>query len=101
VDCHALPQGIFPTPGLNPGLLHCRQILYHLSHQGSPTITEIILKTKVINTQNTKVMNTHQFQIVLLCLTVISAFEIVSIMMCGQGTLLAIPVNKECCLPFY
>ena len=27
---------IFPTQGLNPGLLHYRQILYHLSHQGSP-----------------------------------------------------------------
>ena len=25
-------QGIFPTQGWNPGLLHCRQILYHLSH---------------------------------------------------------------------
>ena len=25
-------QGIFPTQGQNPGLLHCRQILYHLSH---------------------------------------------------------------------
>ena len=29
-------QGIFPTQGSNPGLLHCRQILYHLSHQGRP-----------------------------------------------------------------
>ena len=29
-------QGIFPTQGLNPGLPHCRQILYQLSHQGSP-----------------------------------------------------------------
>ena len=29
-------RGIFPTKGLNPGLLHCRQILYHLSCQGSP-----------------------------------------------------------------
>ena len=29
-------QGIFPTQGANPGLLHCRQILHHLSHQGSP-----------------------------------------------------------------
>ena len=29
-------QGIFPTQGSNPGLLHCRQFLYHLSHQGSP-----------------------------------------------------------------
>ena len=28
VGCHALLQGIFPTLGLNPGLLHCRQILY-------------------------------------------------------------------------
>ena len=32
VGGHALLQGIFPTQGLNPGLLHCRQILYHLSH---------------------------------------------------------------------
>ena len=31
--CHFLPQGIFPTQGLNPGLLHCRQTLYLLSHQ--------------------------------------------------------------------
>ena len=36
----SLLQGIFPTQGLNPGLLHCRQILYHLSHQGSPRILE-------------------------------------------------------------
>ena len=36
VDCHALLQGIFPTQGLNSGLPHCRQILYHLNHQGSP-----------------------------------------------------------------
>ena len=30
----SLPQGIFPTQGSNPGLPHCRQILYQLSHQG-------------------------------------------------------------------
>ena len=35
VGCHFLLQGIFPTQGSNPGLLHCRQALYHLSHQGS------------------------------------------------------------------
>ena len=29
-------QGIFPTQGMNPGLLHCRFILYQLSHKGSP-----------------------------------------------------------------
>ena len=34
VGCHFLLQGIFPTQGLYPGLLHCRQMLYHLSHQG-------------------------------------------------------------------
>ena len=32
---HSLLQGIFPTQGLNPGLPHCRQILYCLRHQGS------------------------------------------------------------------
>ena len=31
--CHALLQGIFLIQGSNPGLLHCSQILYHLSHQ--------------------------------------------------------------------
>ena len=31
--CHACLQGIFPTQGSNLYLLHCRQILYHLSHQ--------------------------------------------------------------------
>ena len=36
VGCHFLLQGIFPTQGSNPGLLHCRQTLYPLSHQGSP-----------------------------------------------------------------
>ena len=40
IDCHALLQGIFPTQGLNPGLPHCRQILYCLSHQGNPRILE-------------------------------------------------------------
>ena len=34
--CHAVLQGIFPTQGSNPSLPHCRQILYKLSHQGSP-----------------------------------------------------------------
>ena len=28
-------RGIFPTQGLNPGLLHCGKMLYHLSHKGS------------------------------------------------------------------
>ena len=40
VVCHALLKGIFPPQGSNPDLPHCRQILYHLSHQGSPRILE-------------------------------------------------------------
>ena len=34
VGCHFLLQRIFPTQGSNPGLPHCRQTLYHLSHPG-------------------------------------------------------------------
>ena len=40
VRCLSLLQEIFPTQGLNPGLLHCRQILYQLSHKGRPRILE-------------------------------------------------------------
>ena len=36
----SLLQGIFQTHGLNPGLPHCRQILYQLSHKGNPRILE-------------------------------------------------------------
>ena len=36
----SLLQGIFSTQGLNPGLLHCPQILYQMSHQGSPRMLE-------------------------------------------------------------
>ena len=42
VGCHFLPQGIFPTWESKPGLPHCRQMLYHLSHLG---------KVKYINFQ--------------------------------------------------
>ena len=34
----SLLQGIFPTQGSNPGVPHCRQILYQLSHKGDPSI---------------------------------------------------------------
>ena len=36
----SLLQGIFPTQGSNPGLPHCRRILYQLSHKGSPRTLE-------------------------------------------------------------
>ena len=44
VVSYSLLQGIFPTQGSNSGILHCRWILYHLSHLGSPTEEETGLK---------------------------------------------------------
>ena len=41
---HSLPQGIFPTQRQNSSLLYLRQILYHLSHQGSPNAIVNMLK---------------------------------------------------------
>ena len=38
--CPCPPPGDLPTQGSNPDLSHCRWILYHLSHQGSPRILE-------------------------------------------------------------
>ena len=46
VGSHSLLQGVFPTQGSNSSLLHCRQILYYLSHQGS------ILKFKIQGKRN-------------------------------------------------
>ena len=40
----SLLQEIFSTQGSNPGLPHCRQILYQLSHKGSPEYTEELYK---------------------------------------------------------
>ena len=43
VGSHSLLQGIFHTQGCNPGLLHCMQLPYHLSHEGSPDTKVSIL----------------------------------------------------------
>ena len=47
--CHSLLQGIFLTQGLNMGLLHCRQILYHLSHQRNQTVRVVTLSKKDVD----------------------------------------------------
>ena len=49
---HSLLQGIFPTQGLNPGLLQYRQILYHLSQQRSPVMRlgSILIHCDLIST---------------------------------------------------
>ena len=44
LGCLSLLQGIFLTQGWNPGLPHCRQILYQLSYQGSPK-SEVLIKS--------------------------------------------------------
>ena len=41
VPCHALLQGIFPTQGSNPGLLHCRRILFPFEPPGKPKNTTV------------------------------------------------------------
>ena len=41
VGCHSLFQEIFPTQGLNPGLPHCRQTLYRLSHREVKIIVDL------------------------------------------------------------
>ena len=46
VGCHFLLQGIFLTQGSNPGLPHCRQTLYCLSHQVSPVALHGVAKTQ-------------------------------------------------------
>ena len=40
VGCHTLFQGVFPTQESNPGVWHCRRILYSLSHQVSTRVLE-------------------------------------------------------------
>ena len=42
----SLLQGIFPTQGSNPGLPHCRQILYQLSHKGRNTEERVVTDPK-------------------------------------------------------
>ena len=54
VGCHALLQGIFPTQGSNPGLVHCRWILYHLNYQGSLVQVEGTVYSKVIGSVYSK-----------------------------------------------
>ena len=43
----SLLQWIFLTQELNQGLLHCRQILYQLSYQGSPGSTVVDVKQRL------------------------------------------------------
>ena len=43
----SLLQGISPTQESNRGLLHCRQILYQLSYQGSPNYGKPVFRSQL------------------------------------------------------
>ena len=59
VSCHSLLQGISLTHGSNLGLLHCRLILYHLSHPGKP-ILETQLNLEGISSRMSEAPPKHQ-----------------------------------------
>ena len=59
VDSLSLLQGNFPTLELNPGLLHCRSILYQLSYQGSPK-TPISIHNNGQNKQKIRKCRTYR-----------------------------------------
>jgi len=60
MGCHSLLQGIFPTQGSKPGLQHCRQILYCLNHQGSPTDIYSTLSQRKRTHATTKICNINE-----------------------------------------
>ena len=53
---------IFPTEGLNPGLLHCRQIIYHLSHLGSPSFSLDTINLPYMELKGENTMGSHRLQ---------------------------------------
>ena len=61
MGCHFLLQGIFPTQGWSLGLLHCRQMLYHLSHQGNPYQCQININWDIIPKVNVQSGETGTF----------------------------------------
>ena len=52
----SLFQWIFPTQESNPGLLHCRQILYQLSYQGSPEGTYLNIIKAIYDKPTTNII---------------------------------------------
>ena len=62
VGFHFLLQGIFLTQGLNPDLLHCRWILYHLSHQRRPTICPLLHPSLLQPWEPSKILLFHRTQ---------------------------------------
>ena len=59
MGCHSLLQGSFPPQGLNLGLLHCRQILYHLNYQGSPAHDKTSVLMRAQSSLSIRHVKTH------------------------------------------
>ena len=57
VDCNFLLQQIFLTQGSNPGLLHCRQILYHLSYSWVMALTSRLPDKKKQETLSFRILS--------------------------------------------
>ena len=75
VSCHALFQEIVPIQGSNPGLPHCRWVLYCLSHKGSPAYvhngrkrTKLWYKWKHMSLKNTMVGDRNWTQDSIFCI---------------------------------
>ena len=71
VGCHSLLQDIFLTQGLNPGLLHCRQILYHLSFQGSRGCSVYLV---TIPTENLRNKPLNKRTAIFICICILTFF---------------------------
>ena len=73
VACHSLLQGIFPTQGSNPCLLHWQADSLPLSHQGSPQI--IIFLWKSVNSLEKDTLRMYKQPIYLQTLTLSTYFQ--------------------------
>ena len=72
----SLFQGIFPTQGWKPGILHCRRILYHLSHKGSPFLGLLRRKGNLPTCRsNPKYLYAHLYLPIRVCQTLLEGVK--------------------------
>ena len=88
----AFLQGIFPTQGLNLSLSNCRQILYCLSHQGSPLESPTSFK---INNSKSKVVGKLQRPHAVFFGLLVLTFQWSKIIQCRGSQLWQLRLTKE------
>ena len=91
MGCHCLLQRIFLTQGSNLGLPHCRQTLYHLSHQGSPNNLNVGGFDMVPEVSESILSSFHSFYFILLFRTYFHHFVLHSLIRSASDILLLIP----------